>query len=337
MDNIHSSNMTASSILQSNALKSKEAKKDDSKPTNINDSFVKSSGAEKADFIKKPTVSPEGKKKFTSSVALGTGIGAAVGGVGGAVLGAVIGHSKEMAKIPFTTHSVEYQQPTGATEQTFAGKIPMDHYTTGYYYDCSRETPVKDIYFTNPATDANGKPLMKNDVLVSTGQGTPSVTWTNKSISYKDPTMTYSHSISEDYHYEEQFSHYATRYVDVFSHYETRTEQIYEGTDSNGQAYYRTETTDYPVYTSVPETYAVYKDVKIHDGYYHNFAADYTNKTIGTYDIPKIKWHQDLDWGEIGKNAVKGAVLGTACGAVAGALVAATMNYDVLLGDKVAK
>ena len=330
MDGISSSSITASSILRT----SQKTEQVDSKAVETNDSFVKSSETDmdkKMDFVKKSKNMSKGKKKFVKSTLTGTAIGAGAGAVLGAGLGAATAMHRALEKIPESTHSVEYQLPDG-TQQTFAGQIPTDYYVSGN--DAIKSTPLKNAYFTNPATDANGKPIMKDTVLTSTGKGTPSVTWKTKDIDFQKPTMEYNEWVSEDFHYVKEFSHYDTKWVQVLDYYRTETREIYAGTDDDGYSYYTTETVSTPVYKTVPEQYPVYKDVKVHDGYNHRFSADYESKTLGTYDVPSINWNTNLDAAALRiKGAAIGAGIGAACGAVAGALVSGIMNYDYLLED----
>ena len=165
MDSINTK-ITASSILRSSS-KNEAAKKDESQPIDTGDSFVKSGETEKkADFVKKIEVSPEGKKKFVKSTLTGTAVGAGIGAAVGAGIGAITVFNKELAKVPISEFSVDYQKPVSGQEQTFAGRIPTDYYVNGHW-DRSKETPLKDSYISNPITDETGKPVMENAVLNS--------------------------------------------------------------------------------------------------------------------------------------------------------------------------
>ena len=335
MDSINSSKITASSIL--NSPKSNDVKKTESKSIETNDSFVKSTEVEadtKLDFVKKTANQPldvRDGKTFLKAVAFSTGVGAltgcivggglgaspliaaGIGVVAGGLIGGIAGGATAVGRAkdkvvetwPVEQHSVEYESPEYKKERVFAGKIPTNYYVSGSY-DYSRETPFVNSYLTlqNPILAEDGTPKMGKFVKNSEGKGEPVVTWKTYNIKMEAPTMTYSESISEDYHYKK-----------VFSHYETREERYISGYDGHG----------HPVYSYKTVTSPVFRHDKITDGFQHSFSPNSKSEKIGEYKTPTIKWEQKVDLNEaslIARDALLGAGLGAASGAIAGTALA---------------
>lgn len=284
------SGFTASSILK--GIETKVKPEEESVTVETKDSVAKSE-YNNLDFkkISLPKLSENVKSGILSGALIGGGVGALAGGI----TAYNMAWSEIKATVPLQSIDLSWQEPDLVRENI--GSIPSDYYnnSSSYWASLPRGGVSNTPVYENQPILVDGKPKMHEINKTYTDYGTPAVEWKSNNINEKT-LMGYRERVVEDYHYEQVFDHYTT---------------VSDGTDSDGNTIYRQE--------------AVYRDVKVTDGYWHKFSPDIEYTKWGQYETPSVKFdHGGID---VGLRTLAGIGIGAGIGALAGAVAGGAIAY----------